>query len=175
MGTRHITMVRVGKKVKVMQYGQWDGYPTGQGVTIAEFLQKMNLKAFKRQVRALKNIGPRTLKKFWVDAGMDPNDKSGFVSMEIANKFGAAHPEFSRDTGAEILDLIHFGGVKKVQQATGQLGKSWIEFVYELDLDKETVAVYTDGGVKAAKVIPFDKFTVKYMAKLEKELYGNDE
>jgi len=135
----------------------------------------MDLKTFKKQVKALKNIGPRTLKKFWVEAGMDPNDKSGFVSMEIANKFDEAHPEFSRDTGAEILDLIHSKGVKKVQQATGQLGKSWIEFVYELDLDKETVKVYTDGGIEPAKVIPFDEFTVKRMAKLEKELYGNDE
>ena len=173
MGTRNITMVRVGGKIKVMQYCQWDGYPTGQGETIAEFIQdKMDLPLFKKQVKALRNISAKSLKKIWTDAGADD---SGWVSMEIADKVKAAYPEFSRDTGADILELIHSGKVKKVSQSKGQLGQSWIEFVYDLDLDKETVAVYVDGGKKPAKVIPFDKFTVKSMKKLEKELYGNEE
>ena len=38
MGTRNLTMVidRAGK-LKVAQYGQWDGYPSGQGATILAF------------------------------------------------------------------------------------------------------------------------------------------
>jgi len=32
MGTRHLSMAyNKGGEVKVAQYGQWDGYPEGQG------------------------------------------------------------------------------------------------------------------------------------------------
>lgn len=38
MGTRNLTMVIDRKgEIKVAQYGQWDGYPSGQGATILEF------------------------------------------------------------------------------------------------------------------------------------------
>jgi hypothetical protein len=39
MGTRHLTMVVSNNETKVAQYGQWDGYPEGQGVTILTFLR----------------------------------------------------------------------------------------------------------------------------------------
>ena len=38
MGTRHLIEVKSGGELKVAQYGQWDGYPTGQGIGIANFL-----------------------------------------------------------------------------------------------------------------------------------------
>lgn len=174
MGTRNLTIVKVEGVRKVMQYGQWDGYPTGQGETIAKFLHSgFDLALFKKQVAALKSITPKTLKALWVKAGASPD--SDLVSMEIADKFKASHPEFSRDTAAGILELIHNGSVKKVWLDKGQLGKSWIEFVYELDLDSETVTVYTDGGTNPARIIPFAKFTPKSMKALEKSLYGNEE
>jgi len=39
MGTRHITQVRYGDEIRVSQYGQWDGYPAGQGLTVFRFLK----------------------------------------------------------------------------------------------------------------------------------------
>jgi len=39
MGCRNFTGVIVGGKIKVAQYGQWDGYPEGQGKTILNFLK----------------------------------------------------------------------------------------------------------------------------------------
>ena len=55
MGTRHLTIVKLGNKVKVAQYGQWDGYPSGQGKTIAKFLnsESFNLAQFKEEVTKL--------------------------------------------------------------------------------------------------------------------------
>lgn len=38
MGTRNLTCVVKNNKYVVAQYGQWDGYPTGQGQTIVEFI-----------------------------------------------------------------------------------------------------------------------------------------
>lgn len=54
MGTRNSTIVIYEKKIKVEQYGQWDGYPEGQGQTISNFLETVNLKKFKNQIKNLK-------------------------------------------------------------------------------------------------------------------------
>ena len=39
MGTRNITRVILDGKVKVNQYCQWDGYPTGRGAEVLEFMR----------------------------------------------------------------------------------------------------------------------------------------
>jgi hypothetical protein len=46
MGTRNATIVIKDNKTKVAQYGQWDGYPSGQGVTALNFLRQANLSQF---------------------------------------------------------------------------------------------------------------------------------
>ena len=39
MGTRHLIAVHKDGKYPIAQYGQWDGYPTGQGVRVLAFCQ----------------------------------------------------------------------------------------------------------------------------------------
>ena len=39
MGTRNLTCVVFDNKIQVAQYGQWDGYPDGQGVGIIEIMR----------------------------------------------------------------------------------------------------------------------------------------
>lgn len=39
MGTRNLTAVYLDGQYKVAQYGQWDGYPEGQGITVLTFLR----------------------------------------------------------------------------------------------------------------------------------------
>lgn len=54
MGTRNSTLVKSKGKVKVAQYGQWDGYPTGQGQTIADFLNSdVDLEDFAKKETVL--------------------------------------------------------------------------------------------------------------------------
>ena len=40
MGTRNLTAVMIDGEYKVAQYGQWDGYPSGQGLTCLHFLRE---------------------------------------------------------------------------------------------------------------------------------------
>lgn len=43
MGTRNLTMVKdENGELKVAQYGQWDGFPEGQGATILRFISDKN-------------------------------------------------------------------------------------------------------------------------------------
>ena len=49
MGTRNLTAVYIDGEYKVAQYGQWDGYPEGQGMTALTFLRdKMDTNSLRR-------------------------------------------------------------------------------------------------------------------------------
>lgn len=165
MGTRNLTIVKVDKKPKVVQYGQWDGYPEGQGQTIADFLKTVDLKKFKKQVRALKTYTKATVEKAYKDAGHDGGE---WVKGEVSDKKNRAHPALDRDWGAGILALIHNGTVTKVQFCTDydvKTGKvdleTWCEYWYEIDLDKETVTL------NSGKTYTFKQWTRKgFMEKL---------
>ena len=50
MGTRNLTCVYKNGEYRVAQYGQWDGYPEGQGVTILEFLHRVNINEFRNAI-----------------------------------------------------------------------------------------------------------------------------
>jgi len=50
MGTRNLTVVIYKGKPCIAQYGQWDGYPQGQGYTILDFLLTADLSVFKDKI-----------------------------------------------------------------------------------------------------------------------------
>ena len=58
MGTRNLTIVKHNGEYKVAQYGQWDGYPEGQGVMALEFARRISAinprLEFTRKVDAIK-------------------------------------------------------------------------------------------------------------------------
>jgi len=147
MGTRHLTIVKSKGETKVAQYGQWDGYPTGQGDTIAEFLKGADLKKFRNQIKNLKEV---------TEADRIEMDKKG-------NDWKKEFPYMSRDTGAGILQMIHDDTVRFVylDENFKDDGIS-CEYYYTIDLDKETVSV--NGG----KEYTFKQWTRKgLMEKLE--------
>lgn len=121
MGTRHNIEVTVNDKKKVSQYGQWDGYPTGQGETIAEFLRTADLKKFRSQVWRTRAITKKEIEM----VNNTPN-------------WQKEYPYLSRDAGADILNMIYEGEVKFVLRNEDM---SWCEYLYEIDLDKETVTM----------------------------------
>lgn len=145
MGTRNLTVVVLGGEYKVAQYGQWDGYPEGQGATVLGFLRSLTpakKKNFIKKVKAIREITPEEGKKTWVDCGADPN--SDLVSMDIADKHTKLYPQLSRDTGAKILDLIaeKDEGIGLHNQLSFAADSLFCEFAYVIDLDKDTFEIY---------------------------------
>ena len=160
MGTRNSTIVKVNNKIKIAQYGQWDGYPTGQGQTIVAFLKIADLSKFKKQVKALTEYTEKEIKQIY-----KMTDSNGFISMEESDKINKKYPALDRSAGADILRLIHEGKVKKVAlDKDFKNNKLFCEYCYEIDLDNETILV-NDG-----KKYTFKQWTRKgLMEKLEEE------
>jgi hypothetical protein len=127
MGTRNLTAVMIDGEYKIAQYGQWDGYPSGQGVTALEFLRETDLDKFKEACRNT---------RFLTEKECD----------EIDEKYGTEwkkhYPQLSRDNGADILGIV-FSGVTELQNKIGFAGDSlFCEYAYVVDLDAGTFEIY---------------------------------
>lgn len=137
MGTRNSTLVKLGNVIKIEQYGQWDGYPTGVGQEIADFLKTVDLKDFKKKVRALKQITPKQRNE--IVAGHEQY----FIGANT--DWTKEYPQLSRDVGAGILEMVADGSVTKVFRDRDFKDDSiWCEYWYLLDLNAETVTMNGD-------------------------------
>lgn len=141
MGTRNLTVVVSDDQIKVAQYGQWDGYPEGQGATALNFLRETNLDEFKEK---LKNIS------FFTEEEAEKEDEMGGVYDR--------RPYLSRDLGAQILYAIRDGkytrsSYKGDKDYTVKVDKLvngfdfgydslFCEWVYVIDLDKGVFELY---------------------------------
>ncbi|MFA5418786.1 MAG: hypothetical protein WC341_10040, partial [Bacteroidales bacterium] len=109
MGTRHLIIVRDEQNaLKVAQYGQWDGFPSGQGYEVLDFLRsiksKQKMEHFKAQLKKVHFMTNRQIKAHWKKYGAD---KNGMISIDDSEKAREEHPELHRDTGARILGIVY--------------------------------------------------------------------
>lgn len=138
MGTRNLTAVYLDGQYKVAQYGQWDGYPEGQGITVLTFLRdKMDLELFKEALRNSSYIPSEELTALWKQYGADEN---GLVTMEDSDRMMEDHPEFSRNTGAGILEMVqnHSEGMKLQDSINFAADGLFCEWAWVIDLDAGT-------------------------------------
>jgi hypothetical protein len=144
MGTRNLTMVIHQGVTKVAQYGQWDGYPDGQGKTVYNFLKNANLDTFKQKLtncRFATKKDEKAVDKFLKSIG----STNGWMNMEQAEKFKAAYPYASRDLGADILNKIleSEGEVVLTDSSDFATESLFCEWAYVIDLDANNLEVYT--------------------------------
>ena len=143
MGTRNLTIVYMDGEYRVAQYGQWDGYPEGQGLTCLQFLRdRMNEKDFRDALSHIKYIDTEKLRKILIDYGMDAD---GSIPVKDADRFRQTFPEFSRDTGAEILSMIQNN--KNTSNCledclTFAAYSLFCEWAYVVDFDHRTFEVF---------------------------------
>jgi len=143
MGTRNLTCVVLDGEYRVAQYGQWDGDPEGQGATILEFLRTRDLKEFAKQVAKCSFIANQSYyDDLCKELGIKTRDC--WISTDDARRFGALHPELSRDTGGKILELIQNAQNGLIlDNDIGFVNNSlFCEWAYVVDLDKGTLEVY---------------------------------
>ena len=123
MGTRHLICAKVDGEYKVAQYGQWDGYPSGLGTTILDFLRNADMKKFKKAIASTKFANKE--------------------QIEEINAMTSFPQEFSRDTGGEILGMILNEGVRLVHDSSSFINDSlFCEWAYVVNLDDDTLEVY---------------------------------
>lgn len=147
MGTRNLTMVinRDGE-TKVAQYGQWDGYLEGQGVTILGTLhERLDLleKAISK-CRFMNEDDIKERKKFWESLGA----KGGWVTMGQSEQYHIMYPLESRDIGGEILNRIcdlapTVEEIVLSDSSSFANDSLFCEFAYVIDFRSRTFEVYT--------------------------------
>jgi hypothetical protein len=70
MGTRHLICVKHQDEYKLIQYGQWDGYLSGQGKDVYDFLQnEFERETFIKNLNSMvtENIEDRVREEFNVE------------------------------------------------------------------------------------------------------------
>lgn len=152
MGTRHLIAVVVDDEFKIAQYGQWDGYPSGQGAAIIQFLgepqssdpQKVDradrLEALRTGARKLRWATDEDFARINTELNLP---EGGWMDMEQAERYKAAYPAMSRDAGGDILAMVADGGVEFVTDSRDfALDSLFCEWAYVLDLDANTLEVY---------------------------------
>lgn len=165
MGTRHMIGVIHEGKYKIAQYGQWDGYPDGQGSVVLEFLSNMDMETMKHKLKNCKFVDRAAIRQLYVAAGDSPDNTSGFVSMEIADRFSKMWPSLSRDTGADILNIVYESAneVPLTDNSDFLNDDVFCEFAYVVDLDKQSLRFYMNGNNLVAEYLLSDLPTVEEM------------
>ena len=123
MGTRHLTkVINKDGEIVVAQYGQWDGYPSGQGLNLLEFISQYGM---------LKQIELSLDKAYWATqdeldlmyAGLGDKDPSVFL------------PSLVRDSATDIVKVLVYStaGVPLVDDREFENDQLFCEGVYTLD------------------------------------------
>ena len=149
MGTRNMTFVVLGGDIKVAQYCQWDGYPTGQGATILEFFESNpDMKTFAKHLVNAIQPTPEQIRAWYVEAGDDADNDTGFIGMDVADKFKEAHPSLDRDMGAGVLQYILETPIPNLYRDLDFIeDKLFCEWAYCVDLDNNVLEVYSSWDI----------------------------
>jgi hypothetical protein len=189
MGTRNLTMVLMNNEIRVAQYGQWDGYPTGSGVSIFTFLRNMlnshQEQIFQQKVNLSYSINDlqeeEILKKIaeslnivYIKGCIDNNNYS-----KLYSEYDRQYPQINRDMGAEILDFILSAEKPFPLYLSTDFAKDslFCEWAYLVNFDSRSVEVYR--GFNKEPLTEEDRFF--YLSPSEKEIekekrkYGENE
>lgn len=153
MGTRHLIAVQSGGEYKVAQYGQWDGYPRGQGTEVLTFLSnKQRVKKFKAKLDLVRFLDEEGRDKAFIEA----HEKNAHSNPDKRTpKQKAWFDKFiTRNLGAKILTSIVESEDKEIllRNEIDFAGDSlFCEYAYVIDFDKGTLEVYRGFNKKKLK------------------------
>jgi hypothetical protein len=137
MGTRGLTKVIYKGETIVAQYGQWDHYPEGQGVTLFNILKDpANVENFIKKIPQIyypSDSDVEAMCKPFEDGSME-----GMMTMDSGKKFAEMFPTLTRDTGGEIFRVIADYGNAPIpisKDEDFEKDELFCEGVYTINLD----------------------------------------
>lgn len=96
MGTRHLIIIYYKGEYVIIQYGQWDGYPSGQGRDIVNFiLVPGNVERLKSGLKFVRL--PSDSEKKDIETRTSNYEEKGWMQD---------YPLYTRDTSAKMLEII---------------------------------------------------------------------
>ena len=159
MGTRNLTVVIKDNKVKLSQYGQWDGYFSYSGKKFLEFVkdnlqskdkeqQDYNIEKFGEKIDLLEDVNEQYYDDIIkMSNSYDVNPTKNLSKYAIP--FSIMLPQFSRDTGVKILDVIdklqpyEFGKKYKFPIKLCYDNEGFTEFTNIINLDTQEIYMLT--------------------------------
>lgn len=148
MGTRNITSVILDDEQKVCQYCQWDGYPTGAGASILEFLKDCNFEQFKKALENTKiNVVDYNHAYSYTGSPKNIGDISEMV-FKMRSKLRDENPDGDYPSNEEALKRMLEKGMITEQQAeefyvsTRDTGCDVLPYIYNRSLDKPPLEIY---------------------------------
>ena len=148
MGTRGLTKVIDKNGVtKVAQYGQWDHYPSGQGANILNFLTEDHSIVKKLELALDKCQFVSDDVRSVIYAGYNER----YPDSDEMDRFTVILPNFSRDTGSDILKVILYtpSVVHLTDESEFENDDLFCEGVYTINYQtREFVTNY--GGIEIA-------------------------
>ena len=159
MGTRHLIDVKdVNGELKISQYCQWDGYPTGAGDGIIKFLKKIgNIEKLEQALKKVRFVDEVKDKEFIDSFDKNPNNRTKEQILYF-DKY------ISRDVGYDILqNVCDFKGDELLLSSDSGFEKegTFCEWYYVVDLQQRKLFIWK-------KSFDFDKLpTKKALEKME--------
>lgn len=165
MGTRHLIAVMVEDEYRIAQYGQWDGYPDGQGVDVLSFLNDKSktdkLLTSLKSVRLLDDEGRdkefiESYNKNCPEWSNDPDNRTQDQKDWFSNYA-------DRSLGSKILDNVCESNDKEIllKNGIGFAGDSlFCEYAYVIDFDKGVFEVFqgfNKNEIKEGRFVSGDK------------------
>lgn len=148
MGTRHFVGTIMNGKYVIAQYGQWDGYISGQGATVLKFLAQMDIDIFKEKLNNCRFVSKQEIRQMYVNAGDSEQNTKGWVTFEVAEAFNKMYPSMSRDTGAKILQLVYDSEseIPLCDEKDFLSDSLFCEYAYVINLDTNKLVCYVNGN-----------------------------
>jgi hypothetical protein len=201
MGTRHLVCVVKDKEYKVAQYGQWDGYPSGQGQGVVDFIKgEGNIEKLETSLSRVRYLDYKDRDKEFID-NYNKNAPPYMSSPETRSpdqiKWFSNYQ--TRDLGAQILSNIAFSEDEEILLTDSiDFAKDslFCEYAYIVNLDTQELEIYKGFNtspldkserfysedvpkeyypVRFVEKFSFDELKMETMAQLEKTMYPEDE
>lgn len=177
MGTRNLTVIIKDNKIKLSQYGQWDGYFDYAGIKFLEFV-KTNLQGTKKQnCTDMLIFDFATKVSVLTEATLAFQKEMNALIEKYCRDEGKYYipvsvmfPQFCRDTGIGILNIIlslrrfEFGN-KKFPVTIEYDKEGWCEYAYVINLDTHEIYMLTCHSFKGKELDTCDLVRDTYSMK----------